>query len=70
MSSSPLHKSCQSSPTGQKWPHPGDQYSYIYYGKNLLKPYIFSMLQRLVLPHLNPANQTPWVQTDKAPSDQ
>ena len=40
MSSSPLHKSCQSSPWGQNWPHPGNQYSLMYYGKNLLKPYL------------------------------
>ena len=70
MSHSPLHKSCQSSPWGQNLPDPGGQYSYMFYGKNLLKPYIFSMWQRLVLPNLNPANQAPWVKTGKAPGDQ
>ena len=38
--------------------------------KNLLKPDIFSMWQCLVLPFINLANQTPLVQTGKAPSDQ
>ena len=42
----------------------------MYFGEKNLKPFIFSMWQRLVLPHLNPANQAPWVQTGKAPRDQ
>ena len=69
MSSSALHKSCLSSPWGKSWPHPKDQYSYMYNEKNL-KSYIFSIWRRLVLPYLNPANQAPWVQTGQAPGDQ
>ena len=71
MPCSPFHKSCQSSPWGQNWPHPGDQ-SNMYYGKKsyLLKPYVFSMWQRLMLPHLNPAYQAPLMETGKAPGDQ
>ena len=67
MSSSPLYKSCQSSLLGQNWPHPVDQYSFMYYRKNLLKPYILSMWQHPVLPHLD---QATWVQTGQAPGDQ
>ena len=50
-------------------PSPGDQYSYMYYEKNL-KPYIFSLWQHLVLSLLNHANQVPWLQTGQAPGDQ
>ena len=32
----------------------------MYNGKTILKPYIFSMWRRLVLPNLNPANQALW----------
>ena len=44
----------------------------MYYGKKsyLLKPYVFSMWQRLMLPHLNPAYQAPLMETGKAPGDQ
>ena len=62
MSNSPLHRSCQSSPWGQNWPR-------LILGKNLknvLQHNIYLEKQHLVLPNINPANQSPGVQTGLA----
>ena len=70
MSSSPFINPANQAP-GVKTGHtPGNNIACIMEKKIFWNHNIFSMWQCRVLPHLNLANQTTWVQTGKAPSDQ